>query len=436
MRMYDIIRNKRDGKTLTKEEIEFFINGYTKGEIPDYQASALLMAIYLKGMTTEETVTLTMTMAHSGDMIDLSPIKGIKADKHSTGGVGDKTTLIVAPIVAACGIKVAKMSGRGLGHTGGTIDKLEAIDGYRTALSREEFIAVTNKTGLSIIGQSGNLDPADKKLYALRDVTATVESLPLIVSSIMGKKLAVGADCIVLDVKTGSGSFNKTIEQAMEMAKVMVSVGKGAGKQITALVTDMDIPLGYAIGNSLEVIEAVDTLRGYGPSDLKEVCLALAADMIYLSSNGTLNGSYGRAKQALEDGSAFKKFVELVDAQGGNSALIKDTSLFAKTKYEKVILSKESGYIARTDTEKLGVASLLLGAGRIKKEDSIDYHAGIMLKKKTGDYVKVNEPLAVFYTNEEYRIDNAAKEFYEAFTFSNKPLAANKLIIGRISTKD
>jgi pyrimidine-nucleoside phosphorylase len=436
MRVYDIIRNKREKKELSKEEIEFFIKGYTSGEVPDYQASALLMAIFINGMTNEETIALTMAIAHSGDMVDLSLIDGVKADKHSTGGVGDKTTLIVAPIVASCGVKVAKMSGRGLGHTGGTIDKLESIDGYRTVISQEEFVNITNKVGVSIIGQSGNLAPADKKLYALRDVTATIESLPLIVSSIMGKKLAVGADCIVLDVKTGSGSFNKTKEQAIEMAKAMVEVGKGAGKQVAALITDMDIPLGFAIGNSLEVIEAVDVLSGNGPDDLKKISIELAASMLNLAGKGSYQECIAMANNAIKNRSAYNKFIEMVDAHGGNTDVIKNTALFKQAKYKKEILSKQSGYISHTNTEKLGVTSLLLGAGRFKKEDSIDYKAGIMLKKKTCDYVNVGDVLAIFYTDNEMLISVAEKEFYGALTYSENKVAKQNIIIGKISTKD
>lgn len=436
MRMYDIIKDKRDKKVLTKEQIEFFIKGYTSGDIPDYQVSALLMAIFINGMTREETITLTTAIAHSGDMVDLSCIKGIKADKHSTGGVGDKTTLIVAPIVASCGVKVAKMSGRGLGHTGGTIDKLEAIEGYRTSVSEEEFINITNKVGVSIIGQTGNLAPADKKIYALRDVTATVECMPLIVSSIMGKKLAVGADCIVLDVKTGSGSFNKTKKEAFDMAKAMVEVGKGAGKEITALITDMDIPLGYAIGNSLEVIEAVEVLKGRGPKDLKTVCVALAADMIHLAGKGDLEKCKELVNNVINNGSAFEKFVDMVKAHGGNTDVLTDTGLFKKAKFNRIITSKECGYIAKTDTEKLGIASLLLGAGRTKKEDSIDYQAGIALKKKTGNFVNLGEPIAIFYANDEKLFEQAEQVFMEALSYSKKSIRKEELIIGRISTKD
>lgn len=433
MRMYDIIRNKRDGKKLSKEEIDFFVSQVTQGTIPDYQISALLMAIFINGMDKEETLNLTLAMAHSGDTIDLSEIKGIKVDKHSTGGVGDKTTLIVAPIVASLGVKMAKMSGRGLGHTGGTVDKLEAINGYRTSLSEKEFIDITNKTGCSIIGQSAHLAPADKKLYALRDVTATVDCLPLIVSSIMSKKLAVGADVIVLDVKTGSGAFLKSLEETVALAEAMVAVGKGAGKKITALITNMDVPLGHAIGNSLEVIEAIETLQGRGPEDLTNVCIALSSEILYLCALGSQNECYSMAKKAIYDGSAYKKFLEIVEAQGGDTKQIKDTSLFKKAKYAKKILSKEDGYIKSMDTERLGVTSLYLGAGRQKKEDSIDYSAGIILKKKTGDYVNVGECLAEFFTSDDSLFEKAEQEFYPSFIYSKEKIIKKELILGRIS---
>lgn len=432
MRMIDIITKKKEGKSLSKEEIEFFIKGYVEGIIPDYQVSSLLMAIYFRGMNEEETKDLTMTMAHSGDVIDLSPIKGKKADKHSTGGVGDKTTLIVASIVASCGVKVAKMSGRGLGHTGGTIDKLESISGFQTQVSREKFIGLANSVGACVIGQSGNLAPADKKLYALRDVTSTVNSLPLIVSSIMSKKIAVGADCIVLDVKAGSGAFCKTKEMAEELAKEMVKVGKSVGKAICAIITNMDLPLGYAIGNSLEVIEAVECLQGKGPKDLEEISLILAANMLNLAEKGDICQCENMAKEALQSGKAYKKFVEMVENQGGDISLIKDISLFEKAKYKKDILSKESGYIAKMDTETLGISSLLLGAGRQKKEDDIDYLAGIILAKKTGDYVEKGEKLATLFSGNQEKIFDAENKFFSAFSFSKDKCKQEKLILGEI----
>lgn len=367
MRMYDIIKNKRDGGKLSKEEIDFFVKGYTAGEIPDYQASALCMAIYFRGMDDEETTNLTLAIAASGDKVDLSGINGVKVDKHSTGGVGDKTSLIIAPIVASYGVKVAKMSGRGLGHTGGTIDKLEAIDGYQTSIDKKEFFRIVNEVGVSIIGQSGNLAPADKKLYALRDVTATVDSLPLIVSSIMGKKLAAGADCILLDVKTGSGGFMKTLEDSTKLAKSMVEIGHLAGKKVIALITDMDVPLGKAIGNSLEVIEAVETLKGEGPEDLTEICIDIAANMLYMAGKGTVKECEALAKKAIADGSALQTLVKMVHAQGGNEKLLLDTSLFKKAAYDYEVKAPKTGYIEHVDTESYGMASLALGAGRAKK---------------------------------------------------------------------
>lgn len=436
MRMYDIIKKKRDGKVLSEKEIAFFVDGYTSNEIPDYQASALLMAIYLKGMTKEETVALTMSMAHSGDMIDLSGIVGLKADKHSTGGVGDKTTLIVAPIVAACGVKVAKMSGKGLGHTGGTIDKLDSIKGYQSDITEKRFIEITNKIGLSIIGQSGNLAPADKKIYALRDVTATVDSLPLIVSSIMSKKIAVGADCIVLDVKAGSGSFCKTKYEANNLAKALVSVGKGAGKAVTAIITNMDIPLGKAVGNSLEVIEAMEVLAGYGEEDLREVSLELAANMLYLTKKGDMDTCHKMAVEALESGAAKKIFIDMIKAQGGNTDMLEDCELFPKTKYKKEINSQTKGIITKMDTEKIGIASVLLGAGRLKKEDTIDYAAGLLINKKTGDAVEKGEVLVTMFAEKEKMFENAEKVYLEGIKISKDKKEQLPLILGRISSLD
>ncbi len=400
MRMYDIIKKKRDGGELTTEEIKFFIEGVTDGSIPDYQITALLMAIYYRGMNVRETCDLTFAVRDSGERLDFSAIDGIRVDKHSTGGVGDKTSLVVAPIVASFGVKVAKMSGRGLGHTGGTVDKLEAIDGFRTTLSEEEFIAQVNKIGLSIVGQSRQFAPADKKLYALRDVTATVDSMPLIAASIMGKKLAADDDCIVLDVKTGSGSFMKTAEKSKELARLMVDIGKNAGKKMVALITNMDRPLGNAIGNSLEVIEAVETLKGRGPADLTEVCLTLAAYMLSLAGKGTPEECRKLAEQSVADGSALEKLIQTVKAQGGNAALIEDTENFAKAKYSHAVKSVKRGYIVRADTEAYGLASLTLGAGRNTAEDPIDYSAGILLRKKTGDLVSEGEEIATLFSND------------------------------------
>lgn len=432
MRMYDIIKNKRDGGKLSKEEIDFFVKGYTAGEIPDYQASALCMAIYFRGMDDEETTNLTLAIAASGDKVDLSGINGVKVDKHSTGGVGDKTSLIIAPIVASYGVKVAKMSGRGLGHTGGTIDKLEAIDGYQTSIDKKEFFRIVNEVGVSIIGQSGNLAPADKKLYALRDVTATVDSLPLIVSSIMGKKLAAGADCILLDVKTGSGGFMKTLEDSTKLAKSMVEIGHLAGKKVIALITDMDVPLGKAIGNSLEVIEAVETLRGEGPEDLTEICIDIAANMLYMAGKGTVKECEALAKKAIADGSAFQTLVKMVHAQGGNEKLLLDTSLFKKAAYDYEVKAPKTGYIEHVDTESYGMASLALGAGRAKKEDPIDYSAGITLEKKTGDFVKEGDVIAVLHTNKPESVKEAEERILKATEISSEPVEKKPIILGRI----
>lgn len=432
MRMYDIIKNKRDGGKLSKEEIDFFVKGYTAGEIPDYQASALCMAIYFRGMDDEETTNLTLAIAASGDKVDLSGINGVKVDKHSTGGVGDKTSLIIAPIVASYGVKVAKMSGRGLGHTGGTIDKLEAIDGYQTSIDKKEFFRIVNEVGVSIIGQSGNLAPADKKLYALRDVTATVDSLPLIVSSIMGKKLAAGADCILLDVKTGSGGFMKTLEDSTKLAKSMVEIGHLAGKKVIALITDMDVPLGKAIGNSLEVIEAVETLKGEGPEDLTEICIDIAANMLYMAGKGTVKECEALAKKAIADGSALQTLVKMVHAQGGNEKLLSDTSLFKKAAYDYEVKAPRTGYIEHVDTESYGMASLALGAGRAKKEDPIDYSAGITLEKKTGDFVKEGDVIAVLHTNKPESVKEAEERILKATEISSEPVEKKPIILGRI----
>lgn len=419
MRMYDIIKKKRDGGELTTEEINYFIGGVTDGSIPDYQISALCMAIYFRGMTDRETCDLTFAVRDSGERVDFSAVHGIRVDKHSTGGVGDKTSLVVAPIVASYGIKVAKMSGRGLGHTGGTVDKLEAIDGFRTTLSDAEFIEQVNRIGLAIVGQSKQFAPADKKLYALRDVTATVDSMPLIAASIMGKKLAADDDCIVLDVKTGSGSFMKTVDESRELARIMVDIGKNAGKKMVALITNMDRPLGYAIGNSLEVIEAVETLRGKGPDDLTGVCITLAAHMLSLAGKGTPDECEALARKAIVDGSALNKLIETVRAQGGDPKLIEHTEGFAKSKYSHAFKSRVSGYIRRADAEAYGLASLALGAGRNKVEDAIDYSAGIVLKKKTGDYVHEGEDIAVLYSNSLSSFEAAEERLLSATEISD-----------------
>lgn len=428
MRMYDIIHKKRNGGELSEKEIKFFVNGYTDGSIPDYQASALCMAIYFRGMSADETAALTLAMADSGDRIDLSGIDGFTVDKHSTGGVGDKTSLIVAPIVAANGGKVAKMSGRGLGHTGGTVDKLESIPGFRTSLTPEEFIKQVNDIGLCIVGQTGELAPADKKLYALRDVTATVESIPLIASSIMSKKLAAGSQGIVLDVKTGSGAFMKTVEDSERLAEEMVSIGKAAGRKVTALITDMDIPLGASVGNSLEVIEAIKTLKGEGEKNLTEVCLSLAAQMLCMVTGRDDMVCRKMAKKSIEDGSALNKLREMITAQGGNADVIDSSGAFKQPKISVDIISEREGYISRTDAERVGIASVILGAGREKKGDPIDPSAGIILEKKTGDSVSKGDVLATFYTDDETRIDVAKREFLDALIFGNEKPSKQKLI--------
>jgi pyrimidine-nucleoside phosphorylase len=420
MRMYDIIMKKRDGDALSKEEIEFAIKGYTDGSIPDYQMSALLMAIYFQSMNDEETTIMTESMAHSGDMVDLSAIKGIKVDKHSTGGVGDKTTLIVAPIVAACGVKVAKMTGRGLGHTGGTADKLESIEGFKISLEREKFFEIVNDIGLSVIGQSGNLTPADKKLYALRDVTATVDSIPLIAASIMSKKLAAGSDCIVLDVKVGSGAFMKSIDDSIKLATTMVNIGEKAGRRTAALITNMDVPLGHAVGNSLEVIEAVDTLKGHGPQDLTDVCVKLAANMLNLAGKGDIKACTKMAEDAIKDGSAFEKLNQMVKAQGGNAEMLNDTSRFKKSDIVYEIKADSCGYISFMNTEKCGIVSVILGAGRETKDSQIDSSAGIIIKSKTGDYVKAGDVLATLHTSKQELVESAESLYKNALQISEE----------------
>lgn len=433
MRMYDIIARKRDGQELTEAEIAYLIKGYVDGSIPDYQMAAFLMAVYLKGMTEKETHFMTNEVAHSGDMVDLSPIEGIKVDKHSTGGVGDKTTLIVAPIVAACGVKVAKMSGRGLGHTGGTVDKLESIPGYQTTLSREEFFRVVNETGLSVIGQSGNLAPADKKMYALRDVTATVDNIPLIAVSIMSKKLAAGSDCILLDVKTGSGAFMKTIEDSIALASEMVKIGENAGRRTMALITDMDTPLGAAIGNSLEVTEAVATLKGKGPEDLTSVCLQLAANMMVLADLGTEEECLAKAKQVIADGSALERLAAMVVAQGGDSRVIHDPECFEKAPYTYEVIAKEDGVIQAMDTEKCGIASVLLGAGRETKDSPVDLSAGILLQKKTGDTVVKGDVLATMYASKQELFVSAEKKYLSAITIGPEHVQRKPLVYAKVT---
>ena len=435
MRMYDIIMKKREGEELTKEEISFFINGYVKEEIPDYQVSALLMAIYFNGMTDREVADLTLCMAHSGVAMDLSSIPGIKVDKHSTGGVGDKTTLIISPIVAALGVKVAKMSGRGLGHTGGTIDKMESIPGMRTNLDKEEFINIVNKTGFSIIGQSMDIVSADKKLYALRDVTATVKSLPLIASSIMSKKIAAGADCILLDVKTGSGAFMKTLDESIKLAKLMVSIGENVGKNTVALITNMDRPLGNAIGNSLEIIEVCETLRGRGPKDLTDISIELAANILFLAQKGDLEYCKKLAKGAIEDGSAFEKLKEMVAIQGGDISVLEDNNNFEKAKIVYEVKAPKSGYILSMNTERCGFASVILGAGRETKDDKIDFSAGIIINKKIGDYVNKGELIATLYSSDIEKCEKAKDLYIGAVSIGEEKPEDVLSIYARVSDK-
>ena len=434
MRMYDLIHKKRNNEELTNEEIEYMINHYVSGEIPDYQMSAMLMAIYFNGMNDRELSTMTNVMAQSGDMVDLSSIEGIKVDKHSTGGVGDKTTLIIAPIVAYYGVKVAKMSGRGLGHTGGTVDKMEAIPGLKTNFTQEEFFNIVNKTGISVIGQSGNLAPADKKLYALRDVTATVESIPLIAACIMSKKLAAGSDCILLDVKTGSGAFMKTLDDSINLAQKMVSIGENCGRKTVALITDMDIPLGNNIGNTLEIKEVIETLKGNGPKDLTEICIKLAGNMLYLANKGNIDECEKMAKEAIENGYAFQKLVEMVEAQGGNIEYIKNPEKFEKARYSlDVILNEDvAGYISFMDTEGLGIASTMLGAGRETKDDIIDFSAGIILNKKVGDKVKKGDVLCTLYTNDNSKLENIKKKVLSSISIDKDKPKEIPLIFARI----
>ena len=434
MRIYDLIAKKRDGGTHTREELEAIVNGFVSGEVADYQMAAWMMAVYLRGMTNAETAELTDVMAHSGVMVDLSPIPGIKVDKHSTGGVGDKTTLVIAPIVAACGVKIAKMSGRGLGHTGGTIDKMESVPGTKTALSQEEFFAQVNRIGLSVIGQSEGIAVADKKMYALRDVTATVSCIPLIASSIMSKKLASGSDAILLDVTTGTGAFMKTVDQSIELAQLMVAIGTHHGRRVAAMITDMDTPLGHNIGNSLEVMESMDVLKGHGPADLTEVCLQLAANMLVLAGKGDAAHCRAMAEAVIADGSAFAKCKEMFAAQGGDIRVLDDYSLFAQPAARYELLAEQDGYITANDAEKIGSASVLLGAGRQKKGDPLDFAAGITLHKKRGDYVHKGESLATFYGAAD-KFEAAAAEYRSGLVYgAEKPEEAP--LVYALVTKD
>lgn len=435
MNMYDIITKKKRGDALTHAEIDYWIGGYVAGEIPDYQVSALLMAICLRGMGVAETTALTQIMAASGDRIDLSAIPGHKIDKHSTGGVGDKTTLIVSPIVAACGCKAPKMSGRGLGHTGGTIDKLESIPGFRTNLTQEEFISVVKDCGLSLIAQAGTLARADKLLYALRDVTATVDSIPLIASSIMSKKLASGADAVLLDVKVGCGAFMKTVEDARALAETMTAIGQAAHFPTAALLTNMDAPLGNAVGNSLEVAEAVSVLRGAGPDDLRRISLALAAGMLHLAAPCTFEECHARAEEAIRSGAAFDALCRMTAAQGGDVAVLDNPANFPPAHAHRTVTADTTGYLTRLDAETVGRAAVLLGAGRAEKGSTIDHAAGIVLHKKTGDAVSIGDPLATLYAGSEDRLTAGAERFRAAFAIGKEPPAPAKLIYGYIDAE-
>lgn len=429
MYMGGLIVKKRNGDTLTKEEIEFMINGYVKGDIPDYQMAAMLMAIYFVGMNDEETVCLTMSMAHSGDMLDLSAIEGIKVDKHSTGGVGDKTSLVLGPMVASLGVPIAKMSGRGLGHTGGTIDKLESINGFHTSLTTEQFIENVNRVKLAIMGQTADIAPADKKLYALRDVTATVDNMSLIASSIMSKKLAAGADAIVLDVKTGSGAFMKKEKDSRLLAKEMVKIGNSAGRRTVAVISDMDQPLGYAVGNAIEVREVIETLNGRGPADLEELCVTLGTHMLLCAGKAATEADAEKMlKETVQSGAALKKFAEFVSAQGGDSDCIYHPEKLPQASIVKEVTALETGYIKKILCEEIGVVSLLLGGGRRKKEDEIDLSVGIMLRKKVGDFVNKGDSIATIYGNDPEKIKDAYHRMEGAYFYSKTVVEKKKLI--------
>lgn len=436
MKMIDIIKNKRDGNELSKSEIDFFVEGYTKNQIPDYQISALLMAIFFRKMSKKETVYLTEAMIRSGEVIDLSMIDGIKVDKHSTGGVGDKTTIVLAPVVAALGVPVAKMSGRGLGHTGGTLDKLESIHGFHLDLTKEQFTKQVNQHKIAIAGQTAQITPADKKLYALRDVTATVDNLSLIASSIMSKKLASGTDAIVLDVKTGSGAFMKTVEDSFALAKEMVDIGNSVGKKTVAMITDMDQPLGNAVGNSLEVIEAIDTLKGNGPEDFCEICCELAAQMILLA-NGAKDKeeAVSLVRAVIRDGRALKKLKELIEIQGGNPDVVDDYSLFPKAKFQEEVFLKEQGFVKSIDAEQIGMAALTLGAGRETKESDIDLSAGLILRKKIGDFVDFEKSVATICYNKKEKAEEAKQLIQEAFGLMSEKPSERKLVYGFVSSE-
>lgn len=434
MRAVDIIHKKRDGEVLSQEEIAFMIQGYSEGSVPDYQISAFAMAIYFKGMNAQETAHLTLEMAKSGDQIDLSPIHGIKVDKHSTGGVGDKTTLVLAPMVAAAGVPVAKMSGRGLGHTGGTIDKLESIAGFQVELSREAFFKQVNEIGVSLIGQSGNITPADKKLYALRDVTATVDSIPLIASSVMSKKIAAGADAIVLDVKTGSGAFMKTLDDSILLAQAMVDIGTEVGRQTVAIISDMDQPLGHLIGNALEVEEAIYTLRGHGPSDLHDLCMTLGSHMLVLGEQaGTIDEAKAKLEAHIQDGSAFERLKQLVQAQQGDADMIEHPERLPHAAKKIEVKAESSGYVAAIEAESIGIAAMLLGAGRETKESQIDLAVGIDLRKKVADPVQAGDVLAILHVNDESRASEASARIVKAYQLSSSAVEQKPLVYAIVS---
>ena len=436
MRIYDVIKKKRDGYELTKEEIEFFVEKYSKDEIPDYQASALLMAIYLNKMSKQETVYLTDAMMNSGDVIDLSKIEGIKVDKHSTGGVGDKTTIALAPLVAACGAPVAKMSGRGLGHTGGTLDKLEAIPGFSIEMDSDKFIKSVNEHKIAVCGQTATIAVADKKMYALRDVTATVDNISLIAASIMCKKLASGANAILLDVKTGDGAFMKTLDDSFELAKEMVDIGNGMNRETIGLITDMDEPLGFAVGNSLEVIEAIETLKGNGPKDFIHLCETLGAYMLVLAKNvDTFEEGLDKIRNVIKDGSAIEKLKVFIENQGGDKRIVDDYSLLPQASIAEEIKAPKSGYISRIEAEEVGISAMMLGAGRETKEDILDLSAGIILTKKVGDYVNEGDIIATMYLNKEEKLKSAKERFINAYTIVDEKVEPKKLVYG-VVTKD
>lgn len=426
--MVDLIQKKRDGEQLTTEEIQFIVEGYTNGTIPDYQVSAWLMAVYFQNMTEKERADLTMAMVASGDQIDLRAIEGVKVDKHSTGGVGDTTTLVLGPLVAAAGVPVAKMSGRGLGHTGGTIDKLEAIEGFHVEITNEQFIELVNKNKIAIIGQSGNLTPADKKLYSLRDVTATVNSIPLIASSIMSKKIAAGADAIVLDVKTGAGAFMKTLEDSRELAKAMVNIGNNVGRKTMAVISDMSQPLGFAIGNALEVKEAIDTLKGEGPEDLTELCLVLGSHMVYAAGKAdTLEEARQTLLKLINNGEALAKFKLFIEAQGGDGSVVDHPERLPQAKYQVELPAKSDGWVAEIIADHVGTAAMWLGAGRATKESEIDLAVGMMLNKKIGASVKAGESLVTIYSNDK-EIEHVKEELYRSIILSEEKVESPRLI--------